>query len=224
MHILVTAGPTREPIDPVRFISNRSTGKMGYALAAAAVRRGHTVTLVSGPVSLTPPAGAAVVPVVTAEEMCAAVLHALPACDALIMAAAVADWRPRTVAARKLKKRDMQPTLELERTPDILIAVRAVRRDDQTIVGFAAETGDPEAEARRKLIDKGLDLIVANDISEPGSGFGTDTNRVTLITDADRERLPLQSKDDAADAVIVRVERLSEYRRRRVGSTHARVT
>ncbi len=209
MHILVTAGPTREPIDPVRFISNRSTGRMGYAIARAARCRGHSVTLISGPVALTPPADCEVVTVTTADEMCAAVLRALPGCDALIMAAAVADWRPREAAARKLKKQTMASSLELVRTPDILLAVRVARRPDQIIVGFAAETGDPTSEARRKLVDKGLDMIVANDVSEIGAGFEVDTNRVVLITPHSDEQLPLLPKDAVAVALIERVERLA---------------
>jgi phosphopantothenoylcysteine decarboxylase / phosphopantothenate---cysteine ligase len=217
MQILVTAGPTQEPIDPVRFIGNRSSGKMGYAVARAARLGGHAVTLISGPVALPPPDCACVM-VTTADEMCAAVLRALPACDALVMAAAVADWRPRHAAPRKLKKENMAPCLELERTPDILLAVRHARRAHQIVVGFAAETGDPLAEAQRKLVDKGLDMIAANDVSAPGSGFGGDTNRVTLITPAAREALPLLTKDAVATLLIARIEAIFERKAREIGA------
>ncbi|MDI6775166.1 MAG: bifunctional phosphopantothenoylcysteine decarboxylase/phosphopantothenate--cysteine ligase CoaBC [Verrucomicrobiota bacterium] len=209
LRILVTAGPTREPIDPVRFISNRSSGKMGYALAEEAAARGHAVCLVSGPVSLAAPAGVTVVRVTTAEEMRRAVAARLGRSDVLIMAAAVADWRPRKPSAWKLKKAGMRMVLELERTPDILRSIRT-RKGRRLHIGFAAETRDMLAEARRKLRNKGLDLIVANDVSRSDAGFEVDTNRVTLLwADGARQALPLMSKREAAGRIMDWVERLA---------------
>jgi len=205
MRILVTAGPTREPIDPVRFISNRSSGRMGYAVAEAALARGFEVILISGPVCLAPAAGAEVVPVGTAEEMLFAVKSRLAGCDVLVMCAAVADWRPAHYSPVKLKKDRTRSSLELERTPDILAAV-AEGKGKRIHVGFAAETGDPTSEALRKLREKVLDLIVANDVSAPDAGFGVETNRAALI---DRkgsvEQLPLMSKRELADIILDRV-------------------
>jgi phosphopantothenoylcysteine decarboxylase/phosphopantothenate--cysteine ligase len=208
MHILVTAGPTREALDPVRFLSNRSSGKMGFAVAAAAVGRGHTVTLVSGPVALAPPDGASYVPVESAQDMFVAVKAHLPDCDVLIMAAAVADWRPAQVSDQKLKKSSMDGVLTLERTPDILTSVHALK-GSRVYVGFAAETQSVEAEARRKLNDKGLDLIVANDVSRADAGFGVDTNVATLIArNGEAEALPLMSKADLAETILDRIAAL----------------
>ena len=207
MRMLITAGPTREFFDPVRFLSNRSTGKMGFAIAQAAAARGHEVTLVAGPVSLSTPAGVQRVDVVSACDMLAAVEAHLPDCDALVMCAAVADWRPRQVSARKLKKRAMTPVLELEANPDILATIRG-RKDGRIFVGFAAETGDPRAEGLRKLAEKGLDLLVANDVSQPDAGFAVDTNRVTLLTSRGEEQaLPLLSKLQVAERIVAWVER-----------------
>lgn len=180
MNILVTAGPTREAIDPVRFLSNRSSGRMGYAIAAVAAEAGHAVRLISGPVALDAPAGVERITVVSARDMAAAVKAHVAWCDALIMAAAVADWRPITVSPTKLKKHDGRMTLELERTEDILAAVRPLK-GNRLYVGFAAETGDPVPEGARKLKAKGLDLIVANDVSRPDAGFEVATNAVTFI-------------------------------------------
>lgn len=206
MRFLVTAGPTHEPIDPVRFISNRSSGKMGYAVARSAVRRGHEVVLVSGPVGLAPVENADMIRVTTAEQMLAAVRNRVGWCDALIMAAAVADWRPRHVEQNKIKKRGAPITLQLEPAPDILLSVLPVK-GGRIFVGFAAETENVEKEAARKLADKGLDLIVANDVGQPDSGFEVDTNRVTLISaDGRLEALPLMSKDKVADRIVVWVE------------------
>ncbi len=202
MKILITAGPTREPLDPVRFISNRSTGKMGFALAQAAVEAGHAVTLVAGPVALPTPEGVFRVDVVTALEMLEAVTRLLPQCDAFISCAAVADWRPETCSPTKLKKAEMSGTLRLVRNPDILRTVVPLKGGHR-FVGFAAETGEPTAEAARKLREKGLDLIVANDVTAPGAGFATETNRVTLLTpDGAREALPLMGKLEVARRVI----------------------
>ena len=207
MKLLVTAGPTREFLDPVRFLSNRSSGRMGYAVAARALARGHSVTLVSGPVALPPPQGATLVPVVSARDMLAAVQAALPACDALVMAAAVADWRPRQTASTKLKKRTMQPVLELVPNPDILLTVRPLK-EHRLWVGFAAETDHVLAEAAAKLERKGLDLIVANDVSQPDAGFEVDTNRVILLAQAEAPQpLPLLSKAAVADRILDWVER-----------------
>jgi phosphopantothenoylcysteine decarboxylase/phosphopantothenate--cysteine ligase len=205
MKLLVTAGPTREPIDPVRFLSNRSSGKMGYAVAREGRRRGHEVTLVSGPVCLRAPRGVRVLRVTTAEEMLAAVRGHLSWCDALVMAAAVADWRPARPAPRKLKKAKALPRIELEPCPDILSVARA-RKGKRIFVGFAAETGDPVAEAARKLRDKGLDLVVANDVLAPGAGFEVDTNRVSFVTSSGVRALPLMAKSKVARRLIEWIE------------------
>lgn len=211
--IVVTAGPTREPIDPVRFLGNRSSGRMGYALAAAAWRRGAQVTLVSGPSPLAPPVGVHVVCVETAEQMRAAVAGELPTADALLMAAAVADFRPARPAAAKLKKEDRRaPPLPLEPTPDVLRATRALRPAGCVVVGFALETDDALENGRRKLLGKELDLLVVNDATEPGAGFEVETNRVTLLApDRPDAALPLLSKHEVADAILDRVAaRLAE--------------
>ncbi len=202
MRILITAGPTREAIDPVRFISNRSSGKMGYALARVAARRGHAVTLISGPVALRPPPKVVLVAVTTAAEMLSAVRRHLSRCDALIMAAAVADWRPRRVAPQKIKKATASGVLHLEPTPDILKTLRS-KKGRRVFVGFAAETQRLVGEARRKLTEKNLDLIVANDVSRRDAGFEVDTNRVTLL-DADGcvRVLPLMTKLKVAARII----------------------
>ncbi len=208
MRFLVTAGPTREHIDPVRFLSNPSTGKMGFAVARAAAKAGHEVVLVSGPVALDTPRGVRRVDVVSARDMLAAVLDELPDADVLVMTAAVADWRPRRTAAKKLKKREMRPVIELARNPDILRTVRrrlGAARAGKVIVGFAAETGEPTAEAARKCREKGLDLVVANDVTAKGAGFGTDTNVASFVTpDGSIERLPLMSKDALAARIVRR--------------------
>ncbi len=205
MKILVTAGPTREPMDPVRFLSNRSSGKMGYAVAAVAKQRGHEVILVSGPVALEPP-DVHVIQVVTAEQMYEAVDKNVEWCDALVMAAAVADWRPAVISNRKIKKADAAPVIYLERTPDILKRV-SVKKDKRIFVGFAAETENLEDEARRKLQEKNLDLIVANDVSATDAGFEVDDNRVVLLPKAGGpEPLPLMSKQQVAERIIAWIE------------------
>jgi phosphopantothenoylcysteine decarboxylase / phosphopantothenate---cysteine ligase len=210
LRVLVTAGGTREPIDPVRFIGNRSTGKMGVALAEAALARGARVTLVAGMVSVALPAAADVIRVETTAQMRDVVVDLVDRADVLVMAAAVADFRPRRTATTKLT-RDEGLTLELEPTEDILAAAAAAsrapgaRRPRTILVGFAAETGSLER-AADKLRRKGVDFLVANDVSEAGSGFGTDTNRVTiLVPDAPDQPLPLLSKRAAADAILDRV-------------------
>jgi phosphopantothenoylcysteine decarboxylase/phosphopantothenate--cysteine ligase len=207
MKLLITAGPTREHLDPVRFLSNRSTGKMGFAVAQAASERGHAVTLVAGPVALATPPGVLRVDVVSALDMLAAVQRLLPYQDALVMSAAVADWRPVEASATKLKKAEMRPVIELEPNPDILKTIRS-QKARRVFVGFAAETGDPIAEAVRKLETKGLDLIVANDVTQPDAGFAVDTNRVTFIAvDENPRSLPLQSKIDVGREIVAWVER-----------------
>jgi phosphopantothenoylcysteine decarboxylase / phosphopantothenate---cysteine ligase len=202
--VLVTAGPTREPIDPVRYISNRSSGKMGYGLAAAALRRGAAVTLISGPTALTPPSGAVFVPVQTAEEMREAVLHHLERATIVVKAAAVADYRAKRAAATKIKgKHDL--TLELTPNPDILAEV-AARRSGAFIVGFAAETHDVAANARAKLESKGIDLLVANDVSQTGIGFDAEDNEVLLLDRWGGARaLARMPKTAVADAILSQV-------------------
>jgi len=211
MKILVTAGPTREAIDPVRFLSNRSSGKMGYAIAEAALNLGHEVRLISGPVSLASPKGIKLTPVVSAADMLKAVLADFDWCDALVMCAAVADWRPKTTAAQKLKKSasadDM--TLELERTDDILEKIAPLKQN-RIVVGFAAETQNISEEARRKLKAKNLDLIAANDVSRNDAGFGVDKNAVTLITADSEQTLPLMSKLAIAGHLIKRLEEMAQ--------------
>lgn len=208
MRIVVTAGPTREPIDPVRFISNRSTGKMGFALAQVAAEAGHEVVLVSGPVTLQTPPGVRRVDVETALRMLEAVQRELPAADVYISCAAIADWRPEVCATEKLKKSQMDGVLRLVRNPDILKTI-APLKGNRVFIGFAAETGEPTAEAARKLREKGLDCIAANDVTAPGAGFAVDTNRVTLLfPDGRVEPLPLLSKADVAKRLIAEAERL----------------
>lgn len=200
LDIVITAGPTREFIDPVRFLSNPSTGKMGFAVARAAARRGHDVTLVTGPVSLKTPAGVKRIDVVSARDMYAAVKKALRPGSVFIATAAVADWRPAACAAKKLKKGEMSDTLKLVRNPDILKSVKCRAK-----IGFAAETNDVIAEAVRKCAAKKLAMIVANDVTEEGAGFGTDTNRVVFVY-PDGRTMPLAKMSKLAVAGrIVRV-------------------
>ncbi|MEJ2639218.1 MAG: bifunctional phosphopantothenoylcysteine decarboxylase/phosphopantothenate--cysteine ligase CoaBC [Desulfosarcinaceae bacterium] len=205
--VLVTAGPTREAIDPVRFISNPSTGKMGYAIARGAEQRGAAVTLVSGPTHLTPPLGVDIVPVTSAAEMYAEVLDRFDAADIVIKTAAVGDYRPVSPAAHKIKKTDTGAdlSLDLTRTDDILKALGA-RKQTQTLVGFAAETEELAKNAGLKLAAKNLDFVVANQIGPPDSGFGSDTNRVSLFYPDDRqETLDLLSKEALAHELLDRV-------------------
>jgi phosphopantothenoylcysteine decarboxylase/phosphopantothenate--cysteine ligase len=210
--VLVTAGPTREPLDPVRYLSNRSSGKMGYAIVEAAAARGAQVILVSGPTALPLPRGADVVHVETAQEMHDAVLAKLEAATVVIKAAAVADYRPKHVAGRKLKKDETVPAVTLESTPDILAEV-GKRKGRRILVGFAAETEDLVANARKKLQRKNLDLMVANDVSQPGAGFDSDTNLVKILdARGGVEELPLQTKRWVADRVLDRVVGLLKQR------------
>ncbi len=204
-HIVVTAGGTQEPVDPVRYVSNRSSGKMGYALAEAARDRGAKVTLITAPVSLLEPEGVEVVKINTAQEMLQAVEKATRQADALVMAAAVADYRPAKVAKDKIKKEESGLTLRLECTPDILGSIKG----NLIKVGFAAESGNLVENARQKRKQKGLDFIVANDITTKDSGFGTDTNRVTIIDRQGKvDSLPLMPKREVADKVLDKVAKL----------------
>lgn len=198
MKIVVTAGPTREHLDPVRFLSNPSTGKMGFAVAAEAARCGHEVVLVAGPVSLKTPGGVRRVDVVSARDMMRETSRAVNGADALVATAAVADWRPAACAGKKLKKGEMKPFVRLVRNPDILKSVKCPLK-----VGFAAETGGVVAEASRKCREKRLAFIVANDVTEPGAGFGVDTNKVALVfPDGRVERLPLMAKRVLARRIV----------------------
>ena len=198
---LITAGPNREPLDPVRYISNRSSGKMGYALARAALRRGAEVALISGPTSLEPPSGARVIAVTTAAEMRDAVLKEYSQCTAVIMAAAVADYHAAAVAEKKIKRGRGPVELRLEPSPDILKEL-GQNKDGQWLVGFAAETEDLIANAQKKLHEKNLDMVVANNVAEDGSGFDGDTNIATIVDRSGATRsLPLMSKDDLADCI-----------------------
>ena len=203
--ILVTAGPTHEPIDPVRFLGNRSSGKMGFALAREAARRGAAVTLVTGPTHLPDPPAVEVVRVETAEEMRDAVLDRFDGIDAVVKAAAVADWRPKARAEGKLKKEEGAPEIHLEPTPDILREL-GERKGDTVLVGFAAETADLEAAGRAKLREKHLDLIVVNEVGAPGTGFESDTNRAMLLA-ADGDDVPLRdwTKAELAAAILDRL-------------------
>jgi phosphopantothenoylcysteine decarboxylase/phosphopantothenate--cysteine ligase len=208
--VLVSAGPTRESIDPVRFISNHSSGRMGVAVAAAAWRRGAEVTLVAGPLAVPAPVGVTHVPVESTEEMRVAVERALPEADVVVMAAAPSDYRPARRADAKIKKTGEERRLDLEENADILASTRGARRDGAVVVGFALETDDVLDNARRKLASKSLDLIVVNDAREPGAGFGVSTNRVTIVTrgsDAP-EPLPLLANEEVADAILDRVAEL----------------
>lgn len=207
--VVVTAGGTQEPIDPVRAITNRSSGKQGFALAQAALDRGAEVILISGPTHLPTPVGASRVDVQTAEQMSAAVLNAIPKADVLIMAAAVADFRPASPAAHKFKREKGLPQIILEATPDILGSISALKSTSgfpRIMVGFAAESQDVLSNALRKLHTKGLDLIIANDISANDAGFGVDTNRVTILDAAGgEEALPVLSKSEVSEAVLERI-------------------
>jgi phosphopantothenoylcysteine decarboxylase/phosphopantothenate--cysteine ligase len=206
--VLVTAGPTRESLDPVRFFTNHSTGKMGYAIAEEAVNQGAKVCLVTGPTSIAPPSGCEVIHVETAAEMYQTVLEQFSQTDTVIKTAAVADYKPKFISDHKLKKTDDVFTVELERTKDILKEL-GKRKTSQILVGFAAETKDIEQYASKKLAAKNLDLIVANNISQDGAGFGTDTNIVTFIqNDGTKKTFPLQTKRQVAKEILHEVANL----------------
>jgi phosphopantothenoylcysteine decarboxylase/phosphopantothenate--cysteine ligase len=203
--IMITAGPSREPLDPVRYLSNRSSGKMGYALARVALRRGAEVVLISGPTALESPPGARFVPVITASDMRRAVLESFPWCTAVIMAAAVADYRPVEVAGQKMKRGRGPIEVRLEPNPDILRELGA-KKDGKILVGFAAETEALTTNAKKKLREKNLDIIVANDVTAEGGGFDGDTNVATILDRCGFSReLPLMSKEDLADHVYDRL-------------------
>ena len=206
--VLITAGPTREKIDPVRFLTNHSTGKMGYAIAGEAVKMGARVILVSGPVNLEPPMGAEVIKVESAEEMYQAALEHFDDADVMIGTAAVADYRPKYIYEEKMKKKEGDQALELERTKDILFEL-GQRKKDQVIVGFAAETNDVENHAKGKLARKNADMIVANNVKQEGAGFGADTNIVTIYKkDGTNIELPLMPKADVARNILTEVVQL----------------
>ncbi len=214
--ILVTAGPTQEAIDPVRFVSNRSSGKMGFAIARAAWRRGAAVKLITGPSAIATPHGVERIDTASAAEMLGALSRNFPWCSILVMSAAVADFRPARPAAHKLKKNEGGLKLELEAIADRLPAL-AAKKERRIMVGFAAETGDLEDNAREKLKRKKLDLIVANDVTQEGAGFGTDTNIVTIVgADGRSQSHPKLSKDEVADLILDRVAAM------RAGKTNPR--
>ncbi|MDY0351639.1 MAG: bifunctional phosphopantothenoylcysteine decarboxylase/phosphopantothenate--cysteine ligase CoaBC [Desulfobulbaceae bacterium] len=200
-HILITAGPTREPLDPARFLSNRSSGKMGFALARTARRRGAAVTLVAGPVVLEDPPGIDVIRVTTAAEMRAAVMEQRDRATVIVKAAAVADFRPARPSAGKMKKREGLGAIELVENADILAELGRNRKAGQVLVGFAAESDNLEEEGRRKLQAKNLDLVVVNDIGRPDAGFDVDTNQVILVDRTGSRPLPLLSKEETADRI-----------------------
>lgn len=206
--VLVTAGPTREAIDPVRYITNHSTGKMGYAIARAAARRGAEVTLVSGPVDLKAPLGVRLVPVISAKDMFDAVTSVSAEQDAIIKAAAVADYRPAVVGAEKTKKSDGNMNIELERTDDILAWLGAHRREGQVLCGFSMETQNMLENSRVKLDKKNIDMVVANNLKIAGSGFGTDTNVVTMISKEEEIQLELLSKAEVAHKILDEILKL----------------
>lgn len=212
MRVLVTAGPTREALDPVRYLTNRSSGKMGYAMADAFARAGHRVLLISGPTVLDVPEGVDFLPVETAAEMFDAVERHIGRMDAAVFAAAVADYRPVEVSDQKIKKTGETLTLELVRTADILGSVRGDFGFTGTLVGFAAETLDLEANAKEKLMRKGCDLIIANDVSKPGIGFDSDRNEVLLVFPEHVEALPEDEKHHLAPRIVREIERIAAER------------
>jgi len=209
MRVLVTAGPTREPLDPVRYLTNRSSGKMGYAMADAFARAGHRVLLVSGPTAQEVPDGVDFLPIETAAEMFDAVQRHIGRMDAAVFAAAVADYRPAAISEQKIKKSGDTLSLELIRNPDILGSARGDFGFTGALVGFAAETRDLEANAREKLTRKGCDLVVANDVSKPGIGFDSDRNEVLLVFPEHIEALPEDEKHHLAPRIVREIERIA---------------
>ena len=203
--VLVTAGPTREALDPVRYLTNHSTGKMGYAIAHAASLRGADVTLVSGPVSITPPPFVKVIPITSAQDMFEAVSAHAAEQDAIIKAAAVADYTPADVSSEKVKKKDGDMSIPLKRTTDILKYLGDHKHDGQFLCGFSMETEHMLENSTAKLTKKNVDMIVANNLKTTGAGFGTDTNVVTLITREGAEELPLMSKEEVAHQILNRI-------------------
>lgn len=202
LKVLVTAGPTREKLDPVRYISNHSSGKMGYSIARAAMMRGAEVILVTGKTNLAPPMGVHTIEITSAADMAAAVKEHAGTQDIIIKAAAVADYRPKHTADEKMKKKDSDMVIELERTEDILGFLGAHKKEGQFLCGFSMETENMIENSRKKLKTKNLDLIVANNLKEQGAGFGTDTNIVTLLSHEDTVELPILSKDEVADRLL----------------------
>lgn len=207
--VIVTAGPTREHFDPVRFISNPSSGKMGYAIARAAEHRGAEVILITGPVNIPPPLNVTVVKVLSAQDMAQAVFDRMEQADIVVKTAAVADYRPAEASAHKIKKGADEKTLTLQKNPDILKELGSRKKENQILVGFAAETQELEKHAREKLIRKNLDMIVGNLVNQPGSGFGTDTNQVTFFyRDGTKERLPVIEKDKVAHTLLDKIVKI----------------
>ena len=203
--VLVTAGPTQEAIDPVRYITNHSTGKMGYAIAKNCMLRGAKVTLVTGKVAIEPPMFVDVIPVVSAADMAEAVKKAAQEQDIIIKTAAVADYRPANPATEKIKKKEGDSSIQLERTEDILSYLGAHKREGQYICGFSMETENMLENSRAKLVKKNVDMIIANNLKVSGAGFGTDTNIVTIITEDDNKELKLMSKDDVAEFIVTEI-------------------
>ena len=212
MRVLVTAGPTREALDPVRYLTNRSSGKMGYAMADAFVQAGHSVLLISGPTILDVPDGVDFLPIENAQEMFEAVKRHIGRMDAAVFAAAVADYRPANVSEQKIKKTGETLTLELVKTPDILGSVRGEFGFGGTLVGFAAETQNLLENARAKLQKKGCDLVIANDVSKPGNGFDSDRNEVLLVFPEHTEALPEDEKHHLAPRIVREIERIAAER------------
>ncbi len=210
MRFLITAGPTREPIDPIRYLSNRSSGKMGYAIAEAALQAGHHVTLISGPVNLDPPHGGRFISISTGDEMFEAIDRHLRNCDVLVMCAAVADYKPKNVSPDKIKKHDTNVSLELIPTRDILGSLS--KQDRQfLVVGFAAETNDVEENAQKKLRDKNCDIIVANDVSRANSGMESDENEVTILfRNGGKKKIPLAPKQIIARELVKIIANMRE--------------
>ena len=203
LRVMVTAGPTREALDPVRYISNRSSGKMGYAIARAAKERGAEVTLLSGPVDLQPPEGVALVPFMTTQDLLDRALENVQAQDIIIQAAAPADYRAAEIAQQKMKKQGGEDmVIRLVENPDVAATIGRTKKPSQTFVGFAAETNNVLSNAQGKLVKKNLDMIVANDVTRPGAGFDVNTNIVTFVTANELTELPLMSKDDVADRIL----------------------
>ena len=213
LNVLITAGPTRESLDPVRYITNHSSGKMGYALAKAALSRGAHVTLVSGPVSINPPSGADLISVNSAKEMYAAVITKKDEQDVFIMAAAVADYTPASFSEQKIKKSDDDMTIQLERTSDILKEIGHSKKPGQVVAGFAMETEKLIENATKKLDSKNADLIVANNTKDEGAGFGTDTNKIALISQNGTEEIPLLLKDECAHIILDKITEIKKQNR-----------
>ncbi len=213
LNVLVTAGPTIESIDPVRYITNHSSGKMGYAVAEIAAKRGARVTLISGPVNIKPPVFADIVNIQSANDMYNAVMENLPECDILVKAAAVADYTVPNISSEKLKKSDDDLSLSLVRTKDILKAVGENKRDNQVICGFSMETSNLVENSKRKLESKNCDMIIANNLKDEGAGFGVDTNKITIITKNDEKSLDVLTKKQAAEQILNKAVLLLESKR-----------